>query len=72
MIQVKSSRYTYFSYDHDLVAWQVKLFDSFSENNFGMAIGIHLIIASKNMEIKSRDNFRKRTLAVSKVLIPSS
>ena len=47
-------RYTYFSHDHDLVAWQVKLFDSLSENNFGMPIGIHLIIARSNLAIKKR------------------
>ena len=54
MIQVKS-RYTYLSHDHDLVAWQVKLFDSLSENDFGMPIRIHLIIAPQGKEIKSRN-----------------
>ena len=39
------SRYTYLGHDDDLVARQVKLFDSLSENNFGMPIRIHLVIA---------------------------
>ena len=53
-IQVES-RYTYFRHDHDLVAWQLKLLDSLSENNFGMPIRIHLIIAIQGKEIKFRD-----------------
>ena len=44
MIQV-ISRHTHLCHDHDPIAWQVKLFDSLSEDNFGMPIRIHLIIA---------------------------
>ena len=54
MIQV-ISRYTYLCHDHDPIAWQVKLFDSLSENNFGMPIRIHLIIAPQAKEIRSRN-----------------
>ena len=42
--QKVKSRYTYLSHDHDLVAGQVMLFDSLSENNFGMTIRICLVI----------------------------
>ena len=57
MMQVKS-RYTYLSHDHNFVAWQVMLFDSLSENNFGTPIGIGLIIAIQvkkiNLEMKRK------------------
>ena len=46
------SRYTYLSHDHDLVAWQVKLFDSLSENNFGTSIRIYLIMVIQGNENK--------------------
>ena len=58
MIEVKS-RYKYLGHDHNLVAWQVKLFDSLSENNFRMSIRIHLMIAPQSKEIKSRNNIIK-------------
>ena len=54
MIQV-TSRYTYLGHDHDLVAWEAKLFDSLSENDFGMTIGIDLTISPKCKHIKSRN-----------------
>ena len=60
MIQV-ISRYTYLCHDHDPIAWQVKLFDSLSENNFGMSIRIHLIIVPQREEIKSRNEKKKET-----------
>jgi hypothetical protein len=62
MIYVKrryTVSYTYLSHDHDLVAWQVMLFDSLSENNFGTPIGIYLIIANQVKEIKSKDEKKK-------------
>ena len=51
MIQVKLDT-NYLSHDHNLIAWQIKLFDSLSENNFGLPIRIRLIIAFKGKEIK--------------------
>ena len=36
--------YTYLSHDHDLVAGQVMLFDSLSEDNFGKPVRIYLIM----------------------------
>ena len=62
MIQVPViSRYTHLCHDHDPIAWQVKLFDSLSENNFGMPIRIHLIIAPQGKEIKSRNEEKSQT-----------
>jgi hypothetical protein len=43
MVKMKS-RYTYLSHDHDLVAGEVMLFDSLSENSFGTTIRIYLVI----------------------------
>ena len=43
MMQMKSG-YTYLGHDHDLVAGQVMLFDSLSENNFGTTVTIYLIM----------------------------
>ena len=57
-IQVES-RCTYLRHDHDLVARQVKLFDSLSEDNFGTPIGIYLIITIQDKEIKSRDEKKR-------------
>ena len=58
MVQVER-RYIYLSHDHDLVAWQVMLFDSLSENNFGTPIRICLIIAIRGKEINSRYEKKK-------------
>ena len=50
---------SYLSHDHDLVARQIKLFDSLSEDNFGMPIRVHLTIAMQGKEIKSSDKRKK-------------
>ena len=39
---------THLSHDHDLVARKVKLFDSLSENDFRLPIGIDLTIALRS------------------------
>ena len=39
---------THLSHDHDLIARKIKLFDSLSENDFRLSIGIDLTIALKS------------------------
>ena len=39
---------THLSHDHDLVARKIKLFDSLSENDFRLSIGIGLTITLKD------------------------
>ena len=64
--------YTYLSHDYNLVAWEAKLFDSLSKDDFGMSIRIDLIIARRlNAETKGGQS-SQQTLAVSNVLIPAS
>ena len=58
--EIVKSKYTYLSHDHDLVAWQVKLLDSLSKNNFGMSIRIHLIIGPQGKDIKSGNKNKKQ------------
>jgi hypothetical protein len=50
---ILKNEYTCLSHDYNLVAWEAKLFDSLSKDDFGMSIRINLIIARKlNPETK--------------------
>jgi hypothetical protein len=52
------SGYIYLGHDHDLVAWEAKLFNSLSENDFGTPVRIRLVISPPKVS-RSNPNGKK-------------
>ena len=60
---------TYLRHDDKLIAWKLELLDRVAQNDLGESVRVHLCDTSNEIHCVPSDDDR-RTLAVSKVVIP--